>query len=217
MAMRYNNRARRTSADAGVFGCALRQNPLLTAAAGTALIVGGCTGLGNAFVLCIMMLVILPIMGIISAMEMERIRYELRLAAYCGAAALLVFILSMIIDSIALGSVEALGVYAPLAAFSSLVLARTDDNAPILTRREAVYEGFAYAVSFAAAALPVGFIREIAGDGSLLGNWLGFSGIEEFGSPWMGYILCALAIAAIRRATDKPERIGTFSAEVNEK
>lgn len=213
MALKYNDRSRRISDDAEIFSYALRQNPLTAAAAGASIIAGGCTTLGNAVVLCIMMLIILPLMGLISAIEMERIRYEMRLAAYCGISAMLVFVLSLIIDSAVLGSVESLGIFAPLTAFSSLVLARTADDAPILTKREAVHEGFAYAAVFAMTALPVGLIREIVGSGRIFGGWLGFSGTTAFTEPWMGFILCGLVIAVIRRVTDKPDRRAAAAEE----
>ncbi len=213
MALRYNDRSRRISDDGEVFSYALRQNPLLTAAAGTAIIAGGCTTAGNALVLSIMMAVILPLMGLVSAIEAERIRYEVRLAAYCGISAMLVFVLSLIIDTVVLGSVEAIGIFAPLAAFSSLVLARTADDAPILTKREAVFEGLACAAVFALTAMPVGIIREIVGSGKLFGGWLGFSGTDIFTEPGMGFILCGLVIAIIRRATDKPERTRLSGSE----
>jgi len=206
MALRYNDRSRRLSDDAEVFSYALRQNPLLTAAAGTAVVAGGCTSLGNAVILCIMMVILLPLIGFISAVEQERIRPHLRLAAYCAISAVVVFLISLAIDGMVLGSVEELGIFAPLVAFSSLVLARTSEDAPILTRREAVHEGFAYAVAFIMLALPVGLIREVLGKGEIFGGWLGFSGKPQFSKPWFGFILCGLAIAVIRRATDKPER-----------
>ncbi len=214
--MRYDNRAHRLSGDSEVFGYALRQNPLLTSAAGVTLIAGGCTTLGNAVVLSVMMLVLLPLMGFISALEQDRLRPEKRLAAYCAIAAGVVLVLSLIIDGVVLGSVEALGIFAPLAAMSSLVLARASDDAPILTRREALLEGLAYAAVFALAALPVGLVRELAGQGRILGGWLGFSGVEIFQKPWMGYLLCGLVTAAIRRATDRPERVSRGSLSEKE-
>ena len=167
MALRYNERSLRLSDDAEVFSCALRQNPLLATAAGAAVIAGGCTTLGNAVVLCIMTLIIMPVMGFISSVEMERIRQEFRLAVYCAISSALVFILSLIIDSVVLESVEALGIFAPLTAFSSLILARTSEDAPILTRREAVFEGLAYAAAFALTAIPVALVREIIGKGEI--------------------------------------------------
>lgn len=217
MAMRYNDRTLRQSDSAEVFGYALRQNPLLTSAAGVAVIAGGCTTMGNAVVLSVMMLVLLPLMGLVSAIEVDRIRPERRLAVYCAVSTGLVLVLSLIIDGVVLGSVEALGIYAPLAAVSSLVLARASDDAPILTRREAIYEGLAYAVVFCLTALPVGLIREIAGEGRLFGAWLGFSGSGIFEKPWMGYFLCGAVIAVLRRLTDKPERAERYAAAKGDK
>lgn len=215
MALMYNERSRRLSEDGEVLSYAIRQNPILSTAAGAVLIAGCCTTLGNAVVLSIIMLIMLPLIGFISAVEMERFQPERRYAAYCAIAAGAVFLISFIVDNIVIGCVEALGIFAPLVAVNSLVLARTSEDAPILTRREAVVEGVACAIIFMCIALPVGLVRELLGSGSIGGGWLGFNGNSVFNSPFAGFILCGFAIAIIRKITDKPERINR--AEEGEK
>lgn len=207
MALMYNERSRRLSEDGEVLSYALRQNPILSAAAGAVLIAGCCTTLGNAVVLSIIMLIMLPLIGFVSAVEMERFHPERRYAAYCAIAAGGVFLVSLIVDNIVIGCVEALGIFAPLAAVNSLILARTSDDAPILTRREAVVEGLACAIIFMGISLSVGFLRELLGSGSIGGGWLGFDGNPVLQSPFAGFILCGFAIAIIRKITDKPQRI----------
>lgn len=207
MALMYNERSRRLSEDGEVLSYALRQNPILSTAAGAVLIAGGCATLGNAVVLSIIMLFMLPLIGFVSAVEMEGFKPERRYAAYCAIAAGGVFLISLIVDNIVIGCVEALGIFAPLAAVNSLMLARTSEDAPILTRREAVVEGAACAIIFACIALPVGLVRELLGSGSIGGGWLGFSGNPIFKSPFAGFVLCGFAIAIIRRITAEPERM----------
>lgn len=207
MALMYNERSRRLSEDGEVLSYALRQNPILSTAAGAVLIAGGCATLGNAVVLSIIMLLMLPLIGFVSAVEMESIQAERRYAAYCAIAAGGVFLISLVVDNIVIGCVEALGIFAPLAAVNSLVLARTSEDAPILTRREAVVEGVACAIIFACIALPVGLVRELLGSGSIGGAWLGWGGNNIFKSPVAGFILCGFAIAIIRKITDKPQRM----------
>ncbi len=206
MALMYNARSRRNSDDGAIFAHALRHNPILSAAAGTVLVAGGCRTLGNSVVMCIIMTVLLPLLGYLSAIERERISSQKRMAAYCAGATAVIFVLSLIIDNIVLGCVEAVGIFVPLMAVSPLVLARTAPDAPILTRREAVIEGLTRSLVFALIAIPVGFIRELFGHGTLFGMWLGFAGNDIFDRPFIGFILCGLAVALIRRLTATPER-----------
>ena len=213
MALTYNDRSRRTSDDRAIFSHALRNNPLLSAASGAALAAGGCTTPLSALVMCLIMAAVLPLLGYISAVERERIRPERRMAAYCAAAAAAVFVLSLILDSIVLGCVEAMGVFVPLMAVDPLVLSRTAPDAPILTRREACLEGLACALAFALTALPVGLIRGLLGSGELFGLWLGFAGNSVFARPFIGFILCGLILALLRRLMAQPERV---SADVKE-
>lgn len=205
MAQTYNRAPRRANHDKEIFSHALRNNPMLSAASGGAIIAGSCTTLGNTLVMCLLTAALMPLIGYISAREAERISPQRRRAFYCAAAALVVFVLSLIFDSIVLGCVEAVGVFAPLLAVNPLILSRTAPGAPILTRREAVFEGLACALAFALVALPVGLIRELLGKGELLGIWMGFAGNEIFSRPFFGFILCGLALAFLRRVTAKPE------------
>ena len=206
MALTYNDRSRRVSDDRAIFSHALRNNPLLSAASGAALAAGGCTTPGSALVMSLTIAAVMPLLGYVSAVERERIRPERRLAAYCAIAAAVIFVLSLIMDSIVLGCVETIGVYVPLMAVDPLVLSRTSPDAPILTRREACLEGLACALAFALTALPVGVIRGLLGSGKLFGLWLGFSGNDVFTHPFIGFIFCGLTLALIRRLTAQPER-----------
>lgn len=186
-----------------IFGETFCENPLVTGAAGATLIAGGCTTLTGAVILSVFMLFCLPIVGMIACKEQESISPRLRPAFYVAVTSAMVFLLSVLIDGIFRDSVTGIGIYAPLAAMNGLVMHRTFPDARILLVREAVVEGIACALCFAAIALPVAFIRELLGGGSLFGVTLGLSGITELQLPFAGFILCGLFIALLRALTGK--------------
>lgn len=198
MTLRYNASTQVAYDQRQMFADSFRDNPLVAGAAGATLIAAGCTSLTGAVILSLFMLVNLPLVGIISCREQESIDPLRRPAFYAGVTCTAVFLLSVLIDSIFRGSVSGIGIYAPLAAMNGLVMHRTWPDARILLVREAVVEGLACAVCFGVLALPVAFIRELLGAGSLFGIPLGMSGISELQNPFFGFILCGFFIALLR-------------------
>ena len=182
---------------------AVFDNPLVAGAAGVTLIAGGGISLGNALVLTLLMAAQLPLVGIIAAFERERMKPELRPAFYCAMTAVVTLLLSLLLELIAKGSVENLGIYAPLVAVDALVLSATAEDAPYVTPREAAWEALGYIIVFAAIAFPVALVREIIGNGSIFGGWLGFNGLEALRHPFAGFILCGLALAGLRAILTK--------------
>lgn len=184
-----------------IFGETFCENPLVTGAAGATLIAAGCTTLTGAVVLSVFMLFCLPIVGVIACKEQESINGRIRPAFYVAVTSAVVFLLSLVLDSLFRDSVSGVGIYAPLVAMNGLVMHRTWPDARILLTREAVVEGIACALCFAAIGLPIAFVRELLGAGTLFGSSLGMSGISELQLPFFGFILCGLLIALLRALT----------------
>lgn len=207
MTLRHNDVRVQIAADNGrLFAESFQDNPLLTGAAGATLIAAGCTTLSNALILSLFMLVNLPLAGVIACKERERMDSRLRPALYAAVCSATVFLLSLLLDNVFPDSVTALGIYAPLAAMNGLVMHRTWQDARILLAGEAVVEGLACALCFALIALPVAFVRELLGSGTLLGSPVGLNGAEALQSPFFGFILCGMLIALVRALTGKGGR-----------
>ncbi|MBQ4313490.1 MAG: hypothetical protein IJC18_04690 [Clostridia bacterium] len=203
MALRYNERDQMLADSRELFADALVSNKLLISAAGVNLIAGACISLTNACILAVMMAALLPLVGYLSVSESSRLSRDSRPALYCAITTGVVFALSLLFDLILPYGISEMGIFAPLVAFDSLVLYRIADDAPILTRREAAYEGLSCAIVFAAIAIPVAFVREIIGGGSFFGAYLGFSGVSSLQMPFAGFILCGIAIAVYRAIAAK--------------
>ena len=186
-----------------IFGETLCENPLVTGAAGATLIAAGCTTLTGAVVLSVFMLFCLPVVGVIACKEQESIDVRRRPAFYVAVTSAVVFLLSLLLDTLFRGSVTGVGIYAPLVAMNGLVMHRTWSDARILLTGEAVVEGVACALCFGIIALPVAFVRELLGGGTLFGIELGMAGISELQLPFFGFILCGLLIALFRALTGK--------------
>ncbi len=184
-----------------VFVDSFFDNPILTGAVGVNLIAGGCISMGNACVMSVMLLVLLPIIGMIRAVEGERFSDTARPAIYTLISCVVVFLLSILINGMFTGSVERLGVFAPIIAFNALVLSRLSDDAPIVTVPEAAVCGAACACCFALLALPVAFIRELM-NGELFASYL-FDGLSGLQLSFAGFILCGLLLAVYRSIAEK--------------
>lgn len=199
MSLRYNEKARRAQERRSVILHTLRSNPLAAGAAGATCIIGACVSIANALVLTAMLAVLLPLIAFISSVERERLGKIVRPAFYCFISALTVFLLSLFLDlTVAEGCVEALGIYAPLLAFDGLVLARTAEDAPLLTVRESLTESITTVICAAVIAIPIGAVREIFAVGKLFSKPVETGSV--FSNPFFGFILCGFLLAAFRAA-----------------
>lgn len=200
--MKYNERDRHTSDKMSIVRSSLRSNPLLTGAVGATCIAGACVSLSNALVLIAILAFLLPVVGVLSSAQGEHFGSLIRPAFYCVVSGVIVFLISLFIDNvIADGSVLRLGIYAPLLAVDGLVMARTDEDSPILTARESLTDSFTVLACAAFVALPVGIIRELLITGRL------FSRVAQtdspFARPFFGFLLCGFMLALLRVISEK--------------
>lgn len=210
MALRFSSEDQLGEEKRYMLSRAFQDSPVFSGAYGATLIAGGfvlsggVTGAGGSLagtlILCLFMAVCLPVVGLVSCAEAERMNERTRPAFYIIITAATVLLLSLLVDNVLRGSVSGLGIYIPLVAVDSLVLHRTETDAPIMLPGEAVIEAAGCAFSFAAVAIPAAFVRELLGSGSLLGFSLGFSGASAFKLPFFGFILCGLLTALYRAA-----------------
>lgn len=197
--------AKRREARRQSFVRTFSSNPIISLAAGIFIIAGGASSLSNALVISAVAIVLLPLLCVFAAVENHRIEENVRPIAFFLLSAVLVFGISMAINSIFEKSVEAVGVFVPLmsaAAFSMCSDTLSQKNVDV---GEAFSQGLSCALCYALLAVPVGFIRELVGSGAVLGNELGFSGIELFLSPGMGFVLCGFLLAAFNAVFCRPD------------
>lgn len=191
MRLAAENKARRKQSFLQTF----EKTPIFSSAAGLCIIAGAAVSLSNALALSAVALVLFPLLGVFAAVEKKRIDEKLRPMLYFLVSAVLLFGISLAVNSICKGSIEAAGIFIPLLSACSAAMCANTLERKGITAGEAFLEGLATALCYIFFAIPIGLLREILGSGSVLGFELGFKGVELFTSPGFGFILCGIFAA----------------------
>jgi Na+-translocating ferredoxin:NAD+ oxidoreductase RnfE subunit len=177
----------------------LRDNPVLLTASGCALVAGAAISAANVFALSVLMLILLVIVGLISTIDGDRLKLPTKPIVYVGITTAAVFLTVFFVNSITGGFFDRLGIYAPLAAVSSLALCRTKDDSPFFEKAEAVTDAAALTAVFAFVALPVAIVRELLGFGRIFGITVTYQTHSVWLYPFIGFILVGFCLAGTRR------------------
>lgn len=199
MALKYNDSSKVIAEQKDVFLSAIRENPVLLKAAGIAPIAGAAISGGNALALLLLVTVLLITVGIVSAIDGDRLTQPLKTVIYAIITIVVLFFFSFVLGMIFEGFIDRLGVYAPLLAFNSLVFTRTEEDSPILSTGESVTDALSLTFSFAALVFPAALVRELLGYGTLFGLRIFYGGNQVFLYPFFGFILCGFILAALRK------------------
>lgn len=197
--MKYNNSSRALSEHTEHIKNSLSSSPTLIKASGVATIAGAALSGANALMLVFLVLSILLVIGLTTILDGDRLEYPIKNIVYTAVSVFTLFALLIIINQIFPNQLNNIGIYAPLLAFNSLVLCRSEEDAPMLLGTETVTDALALTAVFALIAVPVALIREILGSGELFGVSLGFKGNTVFLMPFMGFILSGYLIAFVRK------------------
>ena len=206
--MKYNNSSRVISEHTENIRDSLLSSPTLIKASGVATIAGAAINGANALILTLTVMLVLLAIGLTTILDGDRLTYPVKPIVYTSVSVLTVFAVMIIIKQIFPEQLNNIGLYIPLLAFNSLVLCRSEDDAPMLLSTETVTDALALTAVFALIAFPVSIIREILGSGEFLGKSLGFSGNKVFLMPFIGFILSGYLISMIRKLLSLFERKG---------
>lgn len=198
MALKYNDSSRVITEQKSVFLDSLTSSPVLVRACGASLIAGAAISGGRALCLILLVTLLLVTVGLVSAIDGDRISAPLRPVVYTAVAVVILELAVQLLGLIDENFVNSLGIYAPLIAFSSIVLVRTEPDSPMLTAGESVTDALALAATFAALALPVALVRELLAGGTIFGLRIFYGGLASMNYPFAGFILVGFAIAGLR-------------------
>ncbi len=204
--MKYNKSSRIISEHTDYLKRSLFDSPTLIKASGIATVAGAAISGANALILSFLVLCLLLAVGLTTILDGDRLEYPVKPIVYTAVSVFTLFALLIIIKQIFPKQLNSIGVYAPLLAFNSLVLCRSEDGAPMLLSTETVSDALALSGIFAGIAVPVALIREVLGSGAVFGHSLGFDGNKAFLMPFMGFILSGYLIAIIRKLLSLTER-----------
>ncbi len=196
--MKYNRSSRVISEHKDYIKNSLLSSPMLIRASGAATIAGAAISGANALILSFIVLSLLMAVGLTTILDGDRLVYPVKPLVYTSVSVCTLFCLLIIIKQIFPEQINNMGVYAPLLAFNSLVLCRSEDDAPLLLSTETVTDALALAAIFALIAFPVAIVREVLGSGKIFGFELGFEGNSAFLLPFFGFILTGFCISIVR-------------------
>lgn len=206
--MKYNRSSRVISEHKDYIRNSFFSSPTLIRASGVATIAGAAISGANAMLLTFLVLSLLMAIGLTTILDGDRLEYPVKPVVYTAVSVCTLFCLLIIIKQIFPNQINNMGVYAPLLAFNSLVLCRSEEDAPMLLSTETVSDALALAAIFALVAFPVAITREILGSGEIFGLSLGFEGNTAFNLPFFGFILSGFCIALIRNVMSRFDREG---------
>lgn len=174
-------------------------HPMLLHGAGIATIAAACTSGVNALALSVIMLLLCVAMSVIYMYERGEYIQPMRSVVYFVPSALLACGCGLLLNAVAPSAAAAIGLYLPVAAADSLVLARLQADSPFVPPSESLPEAMRLWWLYALMALPIGLLREAAGNGTVFGLPFLFRlharGTER---PFMGLLLLGFGLALYR-------------------
>lgn len=172
------------------------KHPMIIHGCGVTTVVAACTtGLGALAVSAIMLTLCL-LMGVIYIYERGEYLQPMRSMLYFVPSALTACLCGLLLNYAAPGTAGRLGMYLPLMAADSLVLAGLRPDAPFIRPSDALPEAFRLWWLYAVTAVPVGVLREILSEGRIFGLPLFFRpDIAAAKLPFAGFIMLGFGLA----------------------
>jgi Predicted NADH:ubiquinone oxidoreductase, subunit RnfE len=176
------------------------RHPMMLHGAGIATIAAACTSAGNALALSLIMLALCCGMAMVYIYERGEFIRPMLGVIYLVPAAFIACAAGIVVHWTSPGTAASLGMYLPLAAADSLVLARLQPDSPFLSPSDALPSAVSLWWLYAVMALPIGLLREILGSGTIFGFGF-FIRINASGMnlPFAGFIMLGFGLAIYTR------------------
>lgn len=175
------------------------EHPMMLQGAGIATIAAACTSAANALALTLVMLVMCAALSVVYMFERNEYIQPMRSLLYFLPSALLAGLCGLAVNAVSTATAQSIGLYLPLVAADSLVLARLQADAPFLPPAQALPEALRLWWLYAVMALPIGLLREIIGQGTIFGHAFLFGGVQGMNLPFVGFIMLGFGLAIKRK------------------
>lgn len=183
------------------FDAILLNNPILERGLVIAPVIVAANSLKNAVALGIAFTVITFFAIAISYFIPKSTPYTFRVIANAAVASIFFIPSAMFVEKFLPGSVQNLGIYLPLLATNSLIIQKSESRFHKMDFSQMLLRIICNCIGFFLVALVCGFIRELFGNGSIMGTAVsGFNiKIPALSFPFMGFILVGFLAAAVKK------------------
>ncbi len=176
----------------------LTDNPVLIQLLGMCPTLATSTSLINAIGMGLSATFVLVCSNILISLLRKFIPQKIRIAAYIVIIAGFVTLVDMLLEAYFNSIYNALGVFIPLIVVNCIILARAESFASKNKIFPSLIDGLAMGLGFTIALSILGAIREILGNGTILGFELfgGVAPLSVFALPAGGFLMLGFVIAA---------------------
>ncbi|MBQ2945885.1 MAG: electron transport complex subunit RsxE [Clostridia bacterium] len=182
------------------------KNPVLIQLLGMCPILATSTSLENAFGMGVAVTFVLFFSNIIISLLRKIIPEKIRIAAYIIIIAGFVSVIDMILKAYLPSLSSSLGVFIPLIVVNCIIFARAESFASKNGVIPSAVDGIACGIGFTIALSIVSAIREILGNGTILGFHIfgeSFQPATMMLLPFGGFLTLGFVIALVQFVTDK--------------
>lgn len=183
------------------FDAILLNNPILERGLVIAPIIVAANSLKNAIALGIAFTVITFFTITVSYFIPKNLPYTFRVIGNALIASLIFVPAAILVERVIPASVQSLGIYLPLLTTNSLIIQKSESRFHKMEFLQMLLRIFCNCIGFFLVALALGFIRELFGNGSIMGTPIsGFTlKIPAFLFPFMGFILIGFLAASVKK------------------
>lgn len=183
------------------------QNPILVLFLGMCATLAVTTSLTNGIGMGLSTTAVLICSNVVISLLRKVIPKEVRIACYVVVIAAFVTIVDLMLQAYVPALSESLGLFIQLIVVNCIILGRAEAFASKNGPFYAAVDGLSMGLGFTLALCAMGFIRELLGNGAILGHQVLPQGASMIAAPAGGFIVLGLLVALTQylkaRAADK--------------
>lgn len=186
-----------------------KNNPIFMQLIGLCSILAVTSSLSNAIAMGAAVTFVATMSNTVVSLLRKVIPDKIRIPAFIVVIATFVTLVEMVLHAYVPAIYNALGIFLPLIVVNCCILGEAEGFAYQNKVIPSIVDGIGTGLGYTLAAVMMGFIRELIGSGSLLGNPVlpeSYPGVGFMISPAGAFILLGLLIAGFRAQMNK--RVG---------
>lgn len=186
-----------------------KNNPIFMQLIGLCSILAVTSSLSNAIAMGAAVTFVATMSNTVVSLLRKVIPEKIRIPAFIVVIATFVTLVEMVLHAYVPAIYNALGIFLPLIVVNCCILGEAEGFAYQNKVIPSIVDGIGTGLGYTLAAVMMGFIRELIGSGSLLGNPVlpeSYPGVGFMISPAGAFILLGLLIAGFRAQMNK--RVG---------